>query len=97
MTVNRDLTLWSMLPHTHVRGKRWSYEATYPDGRKEALLSVPQYDFEWQTDYIFKQPGEAAQGHHAPRHGVVRQLPEQQVEPRCRRRKSGGAIRRGKR
>ena len=35
MTINRDVTLWSMLPHTHVRGKRWSYEATYPDGRKE--------------------------------------------------------------
>ena len=56
MTINRDLTLWSMLPHTHVRGKRWIYEATYPDGRKETLLSVPKYDFEWQTDYIFKRP-----------------------------------------
>jgi hypothetical protein len=56
MTINRDVTLWSMLPHTHVRGKRWSYEAVFPDGRKEALLSVPNYDFEWQTDYIFKRP-----------------------------------------
>ena len=56
MTFNRDVTLWSMLPHTHVRGKRWSYEAIYPDGRKETLLAVPQYDFEWQTDYIFKRP-----------------------------------------
>ena len=27
-----------------------------PDGRKETILSVPRYDFEWQTDYIFKQP-----------------------------------------
>jgi hypothetical protein len=62
MTVNRDLTLWSMLPHTHVRGKRWSYEAIYPDGRKEALLSVPQYDFEWQTDYIFKRPVKLPKG-----------------------------------
>jgi len=56
MTINRDVTLWSMLPHTHVRGKRWSYEATFPDGRTVALLSVPNYDFEWQTDYIFKHP-----------------------------------------
>ena len=62
MTFNRDVTLWSMLPHTHVRGKRWSYEATYPDGRKEALLSVPQYDFEWQTDYIFKHPVKLPKG-----------------------------------
>jgi hypothetical protein len=56
MTINRDVTLWGMLPHTHVRGKRWSYEVVYPDGRKETILSVPKYDFEWQTDYIFKEP-----------------------------------------
>ena len=56
MTINRDVTLWSMLPHTHVRGKRWVYDVTYPDGRKEVILSVPKYDFEWQTDYMFKRP-----------------------------------------
>ena len=56
MTIAQDITLWSMLPHTHVRGKRWFYEATYPDGRKDTLLSVPNYDFNWQTDYVFKEP-----------------------------------------
>jgi|SRR5438132_3679620 len=54
--VHRDVTLWSILPHTHVRGKRWSYDAIYPDGRTATLLSVPDYDFDWQTDYIYKQP-----------------------------------------
>lgn len=56
MTVNRDVTLWSMLPHTHVRGKRWEYQVTYPDGRTETVLAVPKYDFNWQTDYVFKEP-----------------------------------------
>jgi len=56
MTINRDMRLWSLVPHTHVRGKRWIYEATYPDGRKEVLLSVPNYDFDWQTEYIYKEP-----------------------------------------
>jgi len=56
MTITQDITLWSILPHTHVRGIRWIYDATYPDGRKETLLSVPKYDFNWQTDYVFKQP-----------------------------------------
>ena len=56
MTINRDITLWGMLPHTHVRGKRWSYDVTYPDGRTQTILSVPKYDFDWQTDYVFKQP-----------------------------------------
>jgi hypothetical protein len=56
MTVGQDITLWSMLPHTHVRGKRWIYDVTYPDGRKETILSVPKYDFNWQTDYVFNEP-----------------------------------------
>jgi hypothetical protein len=56
MTLNTNLTMWSMLPHTHVRGKRWEYEAIYPDGRTETILSVPKYDFNWQTDYVFKEP-----------------------------------------
>ena len=33
MTFNQDVTLWSLLPHTHVRGRQWNIEATYPDGR----------------------------------------------------------------
>jgi hypothetical protein len=56
MTINRDVTLWAMLPHTHVRGKQWQYDVTFPDGRKEALLVVPKYDFEWQTEYLLKRP-----------------------------------------
>jgi hypothetical protein len=56
MKLNRDVTLWSLLPHTHVRGRRWEIQVTYPDGRSDIVLSVPQYDFNWQTDYIFKEP-----------------------------------------
>ena len=56
MTLNQDMTLWRLLPHTHVRGRRWQIEARYPDGRSEIVLAVPNYDFNWQTDYIFKQP-----------------------------------------
>jgi hypothetical protein len=56
MTFNQDATIWSILPHTHVRGKEWKVEITYPDGRKEVVLAVPKYDFNWQTDYVFAQP-----------------------------------------
>jgi len=62
MTINQDVTLWSMLPHTHVRGKRWEYQAIYPDGRTETILSVPRYDFEWQTDYVYAQPKKLPKG-----------------------------------
>jgi len=56
LTLNQDTTIWSLLPHTHMRGKKWQVTAIYPDGRSEILLDVPKYDFNWQTDYIFKQP-----------------------------------------
>lgn len=62
MTLNRDLLLFSMTPHTHVRGIRWYYEAVYADGRREPLLSVPGYDFEWQHEYQFATPIELPAG-----------------------------------
>jgi len=62
MTLNQNVTLWSLLPHTHVRGIRWHYEVTYPDGHTETVLSVPKYDFNWQTDYIFKEPLKLTKG-----------------------------------
>jgi len=56
MTTAADVTLRSLLPHTHLRGKSWEYTAIYPDGRSAVLLSVPKYDFNWQTEYVFAEP-----------------------------------------
>ncbi len=56
MTINREIMLYSLIPHTHVRGKKWHYEAVYPDGRREVILSVPKYDFNWQHEYVFREP-----------------------------------------
>ncbi|MEO7134415.1 MAG: cytochrome c [Vicinamibacterales bacterium] len=56
MTFNRETVIYSLIPHTHVRGTGWHYEAIYPDGRKEVILSVPKYDFNWQHEYVFTQP-----------------------------------------
>ncbi|MCC7155773.1 MAG: thiol-disulfide isomerase [Bryobacterales bacterium] len=56
--VDAELTLYSpstligMLPHMHLRGKAFSYRVTYPDGRREDLLNVPKYDFNWQLWYL---------------------------------------------
>ena len=57
-----DVTLYAMLPHTHLRGRRWEYTLTYPDGRSERLFSVPKYDFAWQTDYTFREPRRIPKG-----------------------------------
>ncbi len=55
-TFNRDVTLTAMTPHMHYRGKDFTYKVTYPDGRTETLLSVPRYDFGWQTSYRLAEP-----------------------------------------
>ena len=46
----------SFMPHLHLRGKDFRYEAHYPDGKKEILLDIPLYDFNWQTAYWFAEP-----------------------------------------
>jgi hypothetical protein len=56
VTFLQDATLRGLFPHTHVRGKRWSYVLELPDGTKRPLLSVPRYDFNWQTYYMFREP-----------------------------------------
>jgi len=58
----RDATLWGLFPHTHLRGKRWTYELTLPDGTTRPLLSVPRYDFNWQTYYMFAEPVRVPKG-----------------------------------
>ena len=55
-TFEEDTLLTCLTPHMHTRGKAFRYEAEYPDGKKEVLLDVPTYDFNWQTTYHFKEP-----------------------------------------
>jgi mono/diheme cytochrome c family protein len=51
-----DSYLLSMGPHAHYRGKSFKYELEYPDGRREVVLWIPKYDFNWQHLYQFKEP-----------------------------------------
>jgi peroxiredoxin len=53
---NQDSLLLTLMPHMHLRGKRFLYEMTFPDGKRETLLSVPNYDFGWQTYYRLAEP-----------------------------------------
>jgi hypothetical protein len=55
-TFQEDTYLIAMMPHMHVRGKDFTYTVTYPDGRSEVILHVPQYDFDWQLTYELKKP-----------------------------------------
>ena len=66
--------MWALLPHTHLRGKKWDYKLILPGGETKTILSVPNYDFNWQTYYMFKEPLHRAEGREDRLDGVVRQL-----------------------
>jgi peroxiredoxin len=61
-TFRDDALLLSFMPHMHLRGVSAKYVATYPDGKTETLLSVPDYDFGWQSVYRFAEPRRIPRG-----------------------------------
>jgi hypothetical protein len=55
-TLKEDVLLLNYMPHMHLRGSAAKFEAFYPDGTNEVLLNIPNYDFNWQTTYQYKEP-----------------------------------------
>jgi tetratricopeptide (TPR) repeat protein len=43
-------------PHAHYLGKSIEAYAIFPDGRKQWLIRIPKWNFNWQDDYRYKQP-----------------------------------------
>ena len=58
----QDVLLLNLSPHMHLRGKAFRFEAAYPDGRRETLLDVPRYDFNWQLRYELEAPKRLPKG-----------------------------------
>jgi mono/diheme cytochrome c family protein len=55
-TFQKDMYITSLTPHMHFRGKAMRMDVTYPDGRQETLLNVPDYNFNWQITYRAADP-----------------------------------------
>ncbi|MDX1383092.1 MAG: alkyl hydroperoxide reductase, partial [Thermoanaerobaculia bacterium] len=55
-TTEHEAVLFDFTPHMHLRGKSMTFTAEYPDGEKEILLDVPNYDFNWQLTYTPTEP-----------------------------------------
>ncbi|HVR30578.1 MAG TPA: cytochrome c [Thermoanaerobaculia bacterium] len=53
---DNDSHLLAFSPHMHVRGKAMRYELVRPDGKRETLLDVPRYNYNYQWLYY---PAEA--------------------------------------
>jgi peroxiredoxin len=52
----RDTWLYSFAPHMHYRGKHIRFSANYPDGSTESLLSIPNFQHNWQMVYRLSEP-----------------------------------------
>jgi hypothetical protein len=49
-----DISLISIMPHMHLLGKRFKAFAVSPDGELIPLVNIPDWDFNWQMTYTFK-------------------------------------------
>lgn len=61
-TFKNAATLLAVTPHMHVRGKAFKYEVVTKDGKRETILNVPKYDFNWQATYDFATPVQVPAG-----------------------------------
>jgi hypothetical protein len=59
---SRPSMLLSLMPHMHLRGKSMRFVAEYPDGRREVILDVPRYEFDWQNLYVLDRPRPMPEG-----------------------------------
>ena len=83
MTFNRDTVIYSLIPHTHVRGTRLALRSDLP-GRPQGSDPVgAEVRLQLAARVRVHAAVEGAGRHQAPRQGVVRQFAEQQVEPGC--------------
>ncbi len=62
LRLRADARILGFVPHMHWRGKHFRYELLHPGGKQETLLSVPRWDFNWQSVYQFKEPVKLPKG-----------------------------------
>jgi hypothetical protein len=53
VTLKENARIENFQPHMHLRGKGMSMEALYPDGRREMLSQVTDFNFNWHNMYIY--------------------------------------------
>lgn len=51
--INSDISLMGVSPHMHLLGTDWEVYLERPDGTRENLISIPEWDFNWQGAYYF--------------------------------------------
>jgi hypothetical protein len=60
--ITQNMTLLTLFPHLHLRGKAFQFELIYPTGESETLLKVDQWSLNWQLSYKLAKPIELKPG-----------------------------------
>ena len=53
VTLKQNARIENFQAHMHLRGKGMSMEAIYPDGKREMLSQVTDFNFNWHNMYIY--------------------------------------------
>lgn len=53
--ITEDISLLNVWPHMHYLGDRWEITLERPDGSKQNLIRIEDWDFNWQGAYTFKK------------------------------------------
>lgn len=56
ITLPVDLWLTAVLPHMHLLGREMKVTATLPDKREVPLIWIRDWDFNWQDQYVYREP-----------------------------------------
>lgn len=51
-----DVDVLAILPHLHFLGRRIEGFATLPNGQRQWLLLIQDWDFNWQSEYHYRRP-----------------------------------------
>lgn len=57
-----EIVLYGLRPHMHYRGKNMRMSVIYPNGTREDIINVPNYNFAWQPTYRLSEPMELPAG-----------------------------------
>lgn len=55
-SVKYDCVLHSIMPHMHLLGRKIKVTLKPPEGKKQTLLEIASWDYNWQETYFLKNP-----------------------------------------
>lgn len=61
-TLGGDATVYNVTPHMHLIGRSVRVTMTPPGGDPVTLVDIPDWDYNWQETYWFKEPIKAKSG-----------------------------------